>query len=361
MDAHADIDLAPLLAPAGADGAGEDLRADYTPQSLYYRLRDARAEARAAERAADAEGGLETAPPPQWRAIAALAVEALERSKDLEVAAWYTEALLRSDGLEGLAAGFRLMRGLVDAYWDTLYPRPDEDGMATRVAPVAGLNGTGGDGTLIQPLRKLVLFDRPDGGPLFYWQYEQSAEVSAIGDAARRQQRLAAGALPFEGVEAQARAAAPRLAVLRGAGREAAAAWQGMSEALDARAGADAPPTSRVRDLLGQIVEAAARYAGPEASVPAEAPPPSPEAGDSAPAPPRPTGRLETREDALRLLGEVSEFFRRTEPHSPLAYTLAETVRRARLPWPELLAEMVPDATARAAILNTLGIRPPSE
>jgi type VI secretion system protein ImpA len=360
MDAPADIDLAALLAPVAEDTAGDDLRADYTPRSLYYRLRDARAEARAAERAADAEGGLDTAPPPQWRVIADLAVQALERSKDLEIAAWYTEALLRSDGLAGLAAGFRLMAGLVETYWDTLYPRPDEEGLATRVAPVTGLNGEGGDGSLIQPLRKLVLFDRPDGLPLFYWQYEQAAEVSAIGDAARRQQRLAAGVLAFEEVETQARAAAPRLAALRHAGRQAAAAWQALSEALDARAGADGPPTSRVRDLLDQIVAAAARYAGPEEVAPAATLPSEQEIGTPTAAP-RPTGRLETRDDALRLLGEVAEFFRRTEPHSPLAYTLAEAVRRARLSWPELLAEMVPDPTARAAILNTMGIRPPPE
>jgi hypothetical protein len=43
------FDLAALLAPIAAEApAGTDLRQDYTPDSLYYRLRDARAEARAA-------------------------------------------------------------------------------------------------------------------------------------------------------------------------------------------------------------------------------------------------------------------------------------------------------------------------
>lgn len=362
MDATAGIDLTALLAPAGEGAAGEDLRADYAPQSLYYRLRDARAEARAAERAADA-GENEGGQPPQWRIIADLAPQALERSKDLEVAAWYTEALLRLEGLAGLAAGFRLMHGLVEGYWETLYPLPDEDGMATRVAPVTGLNGQGGDGTLIQPLRKLVLFNRPDGTPLFFWQYEQAAKVSALGDAQHRAQRLAAGVLPFDVVEAEAGAAATQIATIREAAREAAAAWQSLSEALDTRAGADGPSTSRVRDLLAEIAEVATRHGGVESS-PLVAEPTEGEASAGAPSRPAAVGspgRLETREDALRMLAEVSEFFRRTEPHSPLAYTLAETVRRARLAWPDLLAEIVPDTAARAAILNTLGIRPPPE
>ena len=56
---------------------------------------------------------------------------------------------------------------------------------------------------------------------------------------------------------------------------------------------------------------------------------------------------------------EIANFFRRTEPHSPLSYTLDEAVRRGRMTWPELLAEVVADMDARNSILTTLGIRPP--
>jgi type VI secretion system protein ImpA len=69
--------------------------------------------------------------------------------------------------------------------------------------------------------------------------------------------------------------------------------------------------------------------------------------------------RAVTREDMLRELGRIADYFRRTEPHSPLAYTLEEAVRRGRLTWPELLAEVVPDDGVRSAILVMLGIRPP--
>src|SRR5437763_17071513 len=94
------FDLAALLAPISEETpAGTDLRTDYSPDSIYYRLRDARAEARAAERAIEggelADGGL----PPQWRTINELGYEAIAtRSKDLEIAAWLTEALLRRHG-----------------------------------------------------------------------------------------------------------------------------------------------------------------------------------------------------------------------------------------------------------------------
>ncbi len=371
------FDLAPLLAPIpGEAPAGEDLRADSTPESLYYRLRDARAEARAAERAMDAPdsetGSIAAAgaTPPQWRTIRDLATEAIAgRSKDLEIAAWLTEALLRSDGLNGLDAGCRLMTGLVETFWDDLFPQPDEDGIATRVAPVGGLNGQGSEGTLTQPIRKLALFDRPSGEPFRFWQYEQSAELAATADATRRQQRLDAGVLPLETVQNEA-AAAEKLAretgrdgfaALRRHAADAAAAWQALGQALDSRAGADAPATSRVRDLLEQFRAVAERFAPSEdeAAVPAGAGEPA-AAGSPASTPSAPVaGSVASREDALRTLTQLADFFRRTEPHSPLAYTLQEAVRRARMTWPELLEEIVPDASARSAILSSLGIRPP--
>ena len=67
-----------------------------------------------------------------------------------------------------------------------------------------------------------------------------------------------------------------------------------------------------------------------------------------------------TREDALRLLSEVATFFRRTEPHSPLSYTLEEAVRRARMSLFDLLTEVVPDADQREGMLLRLGVRPPA-
>jgi type VI secretion system protein ImpA len=70
------------------------------------------------------------------------------------------------------------------------------------------------------------------------------------------------------------------------------------------------------------------------------------------------TTRPATREDMLRELERIADFFRKTEPHSPLAYTLEEAVRRGRLTWPELLAEVVPDDKVRSGMLVMLGIRP---
>ena len=72
-------------------------------------------------------------------------------------------------------------------------------------------------------------------------------------------------------------------------------------------------------------------------------------------------GRVVTREDMLRDIARIAEWFRRNEPQSPLAYTLDDAVRRGRMSLPDLLAELVADPGSRHAILTSLGIKPPPD
>jgi type VI secretion system protein ImpA len=369
------FDLVALLAPIPGDSpAGVDLRTDSSPQSLYYLLRDARAEARAAERAMEAPDPdkpetSSTAAPPQWRTIRELGIEAIaERSKDLEIASWVTEALLRSGGLVGFTAGVKLMTGLVENYWDDLYPLPDEDGIETRVSPVLRLNGlSGAEGTLGPPLRRAPLFPRADGSEMQLWHYEQSEKLAEVSDPDARQRRIEAGVLTYEAMENDARSVpAAHFARLHAVARAAEAAWRALTEALDSRAGADSPPTSQVRGVLEKLVRVIGAFAKIDGNTPAEvATAALGEAaagaggGDGAALAVGVAGAITSREEALRNLAAIAEFFRRTEPLSPLSYTLQEAVRRARMSWPELLEEIVPDISQRIQILLSLGIRPP--
>src|SRR5262249_22044787 len=97
------LELATLAAPlCQAQGDGGALRLDASPESLYDAVKDARSAARAAERQrmADAEDAGDT---PDWRPVLRLGLKALsEQSKDLEIAAYLIEALVRLHGFAGL-------------------------------------------------------------------------------------------------------------------------------------------------------------------------------------------------------------------------------------------------------------------
>ncbi|BDG73398.1 type VI secretion system protein TssA [Roseomonas fluvialis] len=371
------LDIDSLLAPLPTgEGAGEDLRPDYSPQSLYQRIRTQRNDARAGERAID--GGDPDANPAavqaNWREVKKLGIECLgAKVKDFEIAAWMTEALVRLDGLRGLADGASVIAGLCEQYWDNGFPRlDDEDGIDGRGAPIGGLSGEGADGTLMAAIRNYPLFRRGDGGECDLFTWQRSEETAALSDETRREARYKAGVPTFDSLQGEARG---DTATLRAAGdeaRAAAAAWSAMDVAVTARFGADAPSTRRVAEALAAIIDISTRIAGapaaPEApgeegEAMAEATGDAPVAGGGGGGAGASGGPrvLRTRDDAIRALEEIATFFRKTEPHSPLAFTLDDAVRRARMPLPDLLAEVLPDAGVRRLMLTSLGIRVPEE
>ncbi len=292
-----------------------------------------------------------------------------ETTKDLEVAAWVTEAYVRSHGLAGLSAGASLITGLAEQYWDGVFPLPDDYGVETRVAPVTGLNGRDGGGSLIQPLYKLHVL-RSAG-----WHAGDIFQLSIVRTACRRWTPSAATrASPPAPSRSTTwkRKRAPRvprrLARLRDQAAAALEAWQAMADVLDEKASEDPPSTCTCATCCGRSTRSAIRYAPPHGGKPTRPPTEAGGSGDrrggvaavaAVPAASPPPARTVSREDALKTLETIATFFRRTEPVSPLAYTLDEAMRRARLTWPELLEEIVPDRGIRNAILTSLGIRPP--
>jgi len=63
----------------------------------------------------------------------------------------------------------------------------------------------------------------------------------------------------------------------------------------------------------------------------------------------------------LRQLLQLADYFKSTEPQSPLSAILEEAVRRARLSFADLLAELLPDPAAWRGALTNVGIKPPPE
>ena len=65
-----------------------------------------------------------------------LCLQALaHHSKDLQIAAWLTEAWVHLKGLGGLQDGVSLLQALCDAYWPSLHPLPRDGDIEFRLAP----------------------------------------------------------------------------------------------------------------------------------------------------------------------------------------------------------------------------------
>lgn len=365
------VEFDALLAPVPGDSpTGADLRADDSPVSPYYKIKDARNAARAAERAAIMDPAAE---PADWQPVLKQAPMLLaEKAKDLEIVAWYIEALVRTHGMAGLRDGFRLARQLCETYWDKLFPSIETEGVEGRVAPLTGLNGDDSEGTLIGPIRNVSVTGGSSVGPFSVWQYEQALEVDKIADQEAKQRRIDAGAIAMKDVlTAVKETSAGQFRTLRDDLAAAREEFAKLCTVLDEKAGSASPPASNIRAALekfgdtfafvtaGLILdESAAAVQGGEGAA-ADAGGAGARAGGGGAATGDPNV-IRTREDAFRTLERVADFFRQTEPHSPLAYALNQAVRWGRMPLPDLLTELIPDEAARTSFFRITGIQPPA-
>ena len=119
MPSPALIDIPAMLAPIeGELSVGNDLRLDTAHSSDYSQIKDARRAARDAERNNMFDGD-STEANEQWQKIFLLAPKVIAtQSKDVELACWLTEALVRKSGFQGLKDGFSLIRQLIENFWE---------------------------------------------------------------------------------------------------------------------------------------------------------------------------------------------------------------------------------------------------
>jgi len=321
---------------------------------------------------ADNDPELRSAMPTQWNIVHDLALEALSsHSKDIEIACWLTESLTRRQGLVGLADGVDAIVGLILQFWDDgLFPSAEEDDPEARLVAITGMSGEHKDGSLLQPLRKLVLFSRADGTPVTVWDFERAKSVAAMGVRSDKETPRTAEVTPFANLEAEARSVGKESLVAIGRGvRRAEATWILLEETIARVAPGEAvPSTRRLRDLLESLRKLVERYipVSELMLVEAQAEQPSDDnanaqepAANETTKPDRslPRGRDELLDDIVK----IAAVFRENEPNSPLSFALEEAVRRARLPWPQLLRELLPDITTRSAVQTVAGMRAPTE
>lgn len=117
------LDLEQLLLPIdGENPSGENLR--YAP--IYGQITEARK-----EQLNESPGvWVRETKNADWARVIQLSSLALStRAKDLQLAVWLTEAGLRQEGIAGLRTGLNVITGLLERFWDTLYPEI-EDGDA---------------------------------------------------------------------------------------------------------------------------------------------------------------------------------------------------------------------------------------
>jgi type VI secretion system protein ImpA len=304
-----------------------------------------------------------------WPGVVA-ACEALlkSRTKDLRLTMWLTEALALTRGFEGLAQGLTLCHDLCERYWDNLHPQADDGDMEQRVGNMAWLlhrlvtlaptraitRGRNGSSYSLQDLAVAqslqALQERsPDEAAR---QAEDKVTLDQFMRSLRETPRdwLAAQHEHVQAAQAQ---------LLR---------WQSV---IDARLGADGPSFVPAKEALANTLVEVTRLAREMGALDFaalhEPAMPSTDHSDGlmldSPATTGSVsalrgGPVNSRAQALQQLREVAQFFRRTEPHSPVAYLADKAVAWAEMPLHEWLRRVVKDQGSMAHLHELLGIEP---
>lgn len=240
---------------------------------------------------------------------------------------------------------------LLDKYWDAVHSIGGVD-EEDRFAPLAGLNGIGGEGTIIQAVRLSPLIPGVKFGQFSLWDFQLSQRP---GESKRRDELY----------QAATEAGVAAMTDYLGQIRQCVEAFDALTVMLAERCGENAPPSSNTRNVLLEAAAAVRQIAGiseeAEASIAESLPEPA--NSNAAPTPDAKPHKglnaeaIASREEALEILTAVARYFRRTEPHSPISMSIETLVRRSRMDFSELLAELLPEANARDAVLNAAGIR----
>ncbi len=367
MSPPSTVYLNELLSPIPGDApSGHDIRQNQSASSPYNQIKDARAAARAAERNSLFDGKSDTAME-NWQKILDLAPVILcNHAKDLEIASWYTEALIRKHGFKGLNSGFTLIRQLIEIFWDNLYPMPDEDGMETRVAPLTGLNGEGADGVLIPPIRNSIITEPHYPGPFTVWQYKQALDIQKISDDDLRDKKTEQIGFSVADIQSTVSKSSNQFFIdLHNDIHTSITEYRRIGELLDNHCGPhEGPPTSNIINALEDAL-ATVKFLG-KSKIPDDITDTVPSGSDEQPnhsahqgsVATQRLGSIRSRDDAFRQLNDIADFFRKTEPHSPICYSIERAIKWGNMPLNELILELIPDDSSRDIYKSLTGVIP---
>jgi len=296
-----------------------------------------------------------------------------EQSKDLQVAVWLVEALIKRHGFAGLRDGLRILRGLHANFWDGLYPAIEDGDLEYRSGKLDALNKL-----LPFAVSNTPLVRASDGTAYTYVHWKESQDIenlrrAAASDSEKRRQldeALKEGKLEGEMFD-KAVAATPvtHCSALLEQLSECWDAYEQLDQVLEEKYGEAAPSLRAVKDAVGDcrlLLNSIVKKKGgvgldvmetPEAGAGAGAEAAG-SAGAAAPAGAF-SGGMEPRDrsEALRRLAAVAEFFRKTEPHSPISYLVQRAARWGEMPLEEWLREVIKDESVLGGVRETLGIK----
>lgn len=358
------INFETLLAPVSEDKpSGEYLR--------YSGIYDEISEARRADKDVPQGEWQTEIKVADFRKVIGLAVPSLEKdTKDLQIAAWLSEALVNEHGFVGLRDSLKLMSGLQENFWETLHPEIDEGDMEGRANAIAWMEEqasfalrkakiTGYTGYSYIDFEDSKRFDIPDN--IESLDSTEQARYNELRAQAEKENRVTANKWRAEMAHMR-RAFYEDLNFLID---ECWAAYNDINRVIEEKFDRNQAPgmnnlkksLDEVHSQVKKILEDKRAEEPDEADEATEGETVEGEDGATIRVAGVATasGAIQNRQDALKRLADIATFFQKTEPHSPISYLVQRAVKWGNMPLETWLQDVIKDETVIFQLRQTLG------
>lgn len=295
----------------------------------------------------------------------------IHKTKDIRLLTWLSESWGHLHGFEGIAKSLELAHRMLEQYWLKIHPEIEDDDLDQRLGLLQGLT------TQLPALIKQVpLLNTQPFYSLFDYEKilhqqnnrlkntDDSNHVNQSVDLEQFDQALFNSSKSFQFQNYQHFT-------------EILVHWNTLKQVLDQLMEFDAPSFASIdsqldsiQKMLRKIYKADAfdtAAASPSVAVEQSA---IEHADDIQNVPtimnnnqnqqsfqPQPQSHLQNREQAMKVLQDIADYFQANEPHSPVSYMLQKTIKWSHMPLHEWLAQVIKNDNPLEAVQELLGVQ----
>lgn len=363
------INLNELLAPIpGSNPCGENL--------LYSGLYDQIRKARLAEADLPQGDWAREVKTSDWNLVKTLALNALtDKTKDLQITAWLAESLIQLHGPAGLLDSLKLMRGLIADFWDHSYPEAEDGDLEARANALAFF-----DNRTAFMLKGLPLTNSKSVSNYSFFQWEESRKyeipedlsqldsdeldkVIALRAEAEREHKVTSEQWRLANKDSSRAHYDALHAVLRDCLEE----FESLDLLMDEKFARQTPGMADLKRTLENVTSLIERIIREKRMLEPDQTEPEEVSAEETPTkvdtvnPKGSMGPIRNRMEALQRLEEVVAYFRKAEPHSPVAYLVERAIRWGQMPLEVWLREVIKERQVLDQLCDTLGLESSSE
>ncbi|OTG79724.1 type VI secretion protein [Acinetobacter sp. ANC 5054] len=297
-----------------------------------------------------------------------------EQTKDIRLYGWLLEAWTHIHGFAGIAKGIELTQRSLENYWIQLHPEIEDEDLDQRLGLLQGIINQ------IPILIKTVpivsasaAYSLADYERMLHQQNQRrkSSHDDDEQDDSINEMEQFEHALFNTSKSIQYQSYQQFLEILK--------VWQNLKDTLDQLMGLDAPSFAGIDSQIEMIhlslkkiykADAFMNSTSTETSSTTVSETPTASAmqhvqkdmqiqqeQNAQQFKPQAQNHLENREQAMRVLQDIADYFQVNEPHSPVSYMLQKTIKWSQMPLHEWLTQVIKNENPLEAVQEMLGVQ----